>query len=51
LLDIVGDETARGLTIRYCQALYARHGSYEDVARRTGLDRRTVKAHVLARTP
>ncbi len=49
LLELVGDETAQGLTARYCAALHARHGSYEEVARRTGLDRRTVKAHVLRR--
>jgi DNA-binding NtrC family response regulator len=43
-LEVVGDETARGLLARYCKALYARHGTYEEVARRSGLDRRTVKA-------
>ena len=48
LLDIVGDETAKGLVARYCKALYVRYGSYEEVARRTGLDRRTVKAHVVS---
>ncbi len=26
--------------------LYERHGTYEEVARRTGLDRRTAKAHI-----
>jgi DNA-binding NtrC family response regulator len=46
LLDVVGDESAKGLVVRYCKALHARHGTYEEVARRTGLDRRTVKAHV-----
>jgi two-component system, NtrC family, response regulator HydG len=46
LLDAAGEETAKGLVSRYCKALYARHGTYEEVARRTGLDRRTVKAHV-----
>ncbi|HEX4445497.1 MAG TPA: sigma 54-interacting transcriptional regulator [Polyangiaceae bacterium] len=46
LIDAAGDESAKGLVVRYCKALYARHGTYEEVARRTGLDRRTVKAHV-----
>jgi sigma-54 specific flagellar transcriptional regulator A len=50
LLELAGEETAQGLTARYCAALYARHGSYEEVARRPALDRRTVKAHVLRRT-
>src|SRR5580698_7676841 len=45
-LEVAGDETAKGLLVRYCKALYARHGTYEEVARRTGLDRRTVKAYV-----
>jgi DNA-binding NtrC family response regulator len=30
----------------YCQLLYERHGTYEEVARRTKLDRRTVKAYL-----
>src|ERR1017187_4112192 len=30
----------------YCQLLYERHGTYEEVARRTNLDRRTVKAYL-----
>jgi DNA-binding NtrC family response regulator len=46
LLEAAGEQTARGLVVQYCKALYARHGTYEEVARRTGLDRRTVKAHV-----
>jgi|HubBroStandDraft_6_1064221.scaffolds.fasta_scaffold157473_2 DNA-binding NtrC family response regulator len=45
-LEAAGDDTAKGLLTRYCKALYARHGTYEEVARRTGLDRRTVKAYV-----
>ncbi len=37
---------ARDLLGRYCVLLYRRLGTYEEVARRTGLDRRTVKKHV-----
>ena len=51
LLEIAGDETAKGLLGRYCKALYARHGTYEEVARRTGLNRRTVKAYVSGAMP
>jgi transcriptional regulator of acetoin/glycerol metabolism len=47
LLQAVGEETAKGLVVRYCRALYAVHGTYEEVARRTGLDRRTVKAYLV----
>ena len=49
LLDAIGDESAKGLLARFCGALYARHGSYEEVARRTKLDRRTVRAYVASR--
>ncbi len=28
--------------------LYRRHGTYEEVARRTGLDRRTAKKYITA---
>ncbi len=51
LLGVAGDETAKGLVVRYCKALYTRHGTYEEVARRTGLDRRTVKAYVSGASP
>lgn len=37
---------ARELLGAYCGSLYARHRSYEDVARRTRLDRRTVKKYI-----
>jgi DNA-binding NtrC family response regulator len=46
LLEVVGDASAKALLGRYCKALHARHGTFEEVARRTGLDRRTVKAYV-----
>ena len=37
---------AQNLLADYCRLLYYRHGSYQDVARITGLDRRTVKKYV-----
>ena len=43
-----GALTAKDLVSLYCKILHQRHGTYEDVARRTELDRRTVKKHVLA---
>jgi DNA-binding NtrC family response regulator len=39
---------AAALVRGYCALLYQRFGTYEEVARRTGLDRRTVKKHVAA---
>jgi DNA-binding NtrC family response regulator len=43
-----GSLEAGELVGRYCALLHARHRSYLEVARRTGLDRRTVRKHVLA---
>jgi hypothetical protein len=37
---------AEGLLAGYCTLLYERHGTYEEVARRTALDRRTVKKYI-----
>ena len=51
--DTLADElrsgvlSAQQLMARYCAMLYRQSGSYEEVARRTGLDRRTVRKHVL----
>lgn len=41
-----GTLSAEQLMTRYCQMLHIRHGTYEEVARRTGLDRRTVKRYL-----
>ena len=41
-----GEMTATELTSRYCRLLYERLGSYEQVARRIDLDRRTVKKYI-----
>jgi DNA-binding NtrC family response regulator len=42
---------ARGLLAHYCALLYRRCGNCEEVARRTGLDRRTVRKHLQAAMP
>jgi hypothetical protein len=42
-----GALTAKGLVSLYCRVLHARHGTYEEVARRVELDRRTVKKHIV----
>ena len=49
-LDAVqgGQLTAKALTERYCALLHGRLGTYEEVARVTGLDRRTVRKYVVA---
>ncbi|OGA42947.1 MAG: Fis family transcriptional regulator [Betaproteobacteria bacterium RIFCSPLOWO2_12_FULL_63_13] len=39
---------AEELLGEYCTLLYKQHGTYEEVARRTRLDRRTAKKYVLA---
>lgn len=39
--------TARELMSRYCGALFRRYGTYEAVARHSGLDRRTVKKYLV----
>ena len=41
-----GDLEARELLSQYCTLLFNRFGTYEEVARRTKLDRRTVKKYV-----
>lgn len=43
-----GDLTVKALTSAYCRQLFARHRSYEEVAKRTGLDWRTVKKYIEA---
>lgn len=42
-----GALTAKSLVSLYCKLLHARHGTYEEVARRVELDRRTVKKHIV----
>ncbi len=41
-----GTLRAHQLLAAYCTVLYQEHGTYEQVARLTGLDRRTVKKHI-----
>jgi len=41
-----GGFTAQQLLSRYCALLYERLGTYESVAKQTGLDRRTVKKYI-----
>ena len=41
-----GSLTAKELVGKYCRDLYGIYGNYGEVARRTGLDWRTVKKHI-----
>ena len=41
-----GDLPVNQLVVQYCILLYERYGTYEEVARRTQLDRRTVKKYL-----
>ena len=41
-----GTLDAESLLSGYCTALYQKHGTYEEVARITNLDRRTVKKYI-----
>ena len=43
---LAGELSADELLRRYCTLVYARTGSYEEAARRLGLDRRTVRSRV-----
>jgi DNA-binding NtrC family response regulator len=43
---VSGSLDAEALLAGYCVLLYQRHGTYEEVARRTKLDRRTAKANI-----
>jgi DNA-binding NtrC family response regulator len=43
-----GDLTAKQLLATYCSLLYKKYENIEEVARRTQLDRRTVKKHLLS---
>ncbi len=44
----VGNLTAKELVEKYCRDLYDLYGNYGEVARRTGLDWRTVKKNVMS---
>lgn len=45
-----GSYNAQDLMADYARLLYNRSGTYEEVARKTGLDRRTVKKYILQQT-
>ncbi len=44
-----GTLDAEALLSAYCKLLYQQHGTYEEVARRARLDRRTAKKYILAK--
>ena len=44
-----GSLDADGLLSGYCNLLYQKHGTFEEVSRRAKLDRRTVKKYLLSR--
>jgi hypothetical protein len=44
---VAGRLSADEVLRRYCKRVYAQSGSYEEAARRLGLDRRTVRARVM----
>ena len=47
LVDINSDKlAAQDILAAYCTILYQKHGTYEQAARITQLDRRTVKKHI-----
>ncbi len=48
---VAGKLDADALLAGYCAMLYERHGTIEEVARRTNLDRRTVKAYLAKHSP
>ncbi|AQT68163.1 Transcriptional regulatory protein ZraR [Anaerohalosphaera lusitana] len=45
-IDISDEPDAQQLLARYCATLYDKYGTLGEVARRTALDRRTVKKHI-----
>jgi hypothetical protein len=49
LTELAGKEEidAKALLATYCRRLYDRYGTFEEVARRIRLDRRTVKKYIL----
>ena len=44
-----GQLSAQELLSHYCYMLYSRFGTYEEVAEKTALDRRTVKKYIDSR--